>query len=196
MCHWCRSTRLVLIQRSFTSAHAAAPCPSSRAKLQTIAMRSSTSTFWKMSTHRGFARPRLHSRMRILNPALRAGSGIGSAMFASPSNGIPNLTVTVTSMRPSDSWNTGDPYERHVGRWSRLVAGRFLAWLSPRAIAQQRRRWIDPAGCPRLGVPEPSPGMTRRLTSHSIERPGTQAAGDARRCGKQRAILRETQWAT
>ena len=38
--------------------------------------------------------------------------------------------------------------------------------------------------------------MTRRLTSHSIERAGTQFAVDARRHGKPRGILRETQWAT
>lgn len=63
-------------------------------------------------------------------------------MFASPSNGTPNATVTVTNMRPSDSWNTGDPYEQYVGRWSRLVADRFLAWLSPHLSL----RWLE-VGC-------------------------------------------------
>ena len=38
--------------------------------------------------------------------------------------------------------------------------------------------------------------MTRRLTSRSIERGRTQFAMDARRRGKPRGILRETQWAT
>jgi hypothetical protein len=38
--------------------------------------------------------------------------------------------------------------------------------------------------------------MMRRLTSHSIERAGTRFAVDARRRGKPRGMLRETQWAT
>jgi SAM-dependent methyltransferase len=29
----------------------------------------------------------------------------------------------------SDTWQSGDPYERYVGRWSRQVAPRFVAWL-------------------------------------------------------------------
>lgn len=36
----------------------------------------------------------------------------------------------------------GDAYERFMGRWSRLVAPRFLAWLD----APPRRRWAD-VGC-------------------------------------------------
>jgi SAM-dependent methyltransferase len=45
-------------------------------------------------------------------------------------------------MRPGDSWNQGDPYERYVGRWSRLVADEFLRWLSlPSSL-----RWLD-VGC-------------------------------------------------
>ena len=42
----------------------------------------------------------------------------------------------------SDSWQSGDPYERYVGRWSRQIAPRFLAWL---ALAPGRR-WLD-VGC-------------------------------------------------
>src|SRR6478672_2669132 len=30
----------------------------------------------------------------------------------------------------SDSWQSGDPYERYVGRWSRQVAPRFLSCLA------------------------------------------------------------------
>jgi SAM-dependent methyltransferase len=42
----------------------------------------------------------------------------------------------------SDSWNKGDPYERYVGRWSRLVAPEFLDWLNlPPSL-----RWLD-VGC-------------------------------------------------
>jgi SAM-dependent methyltransferase len=45
-------------------------------------------------------------------------------------------------MRPGDSWNQGDPYERYVGRWSRLVADGFLRWLDlPPSL-----RWLD-VGC-------------------------------------------------
>lgn len=42
----------------------------------------------------------------------------------------------------SDTWERGDPYEQYVGRWSRRVAPRFLAWLSVPA----GRRWLD-VGC-------------------------------------------------
>ena len=28
-----------------------------------------------------------------------------------------------------DRWESGDPYETYVGRWSRRVAPQFLAWL-------------------------------------------------------------------
>lgn len=42
----------------------------------------------------------------------------------------------------SDNWQSGDPYERYVGRWSRRVAPEFLSWL---AIAPGQR-WLD-VGC-------------------------------------------------
>ena len=48
----------------------------------------------------------------------------------------------MTTTRPSDSWNAGDPYEQYVGRWSRLVANEFLAWLDlPSSL-----RWLE-VGC-------------------------------------------------
>ena len=48
----------------------------------------------------------------------------------------------MTSPRPSDSWNAGDPYELYVGRWSHLVAHDFLDWLDlPSSL-----RWLD-VGC-------------------------------------------------
>jgi SAM-dependent methyltransferase len=43
---------------------------------------------------------------------------------------------------PDQMWASGDLYEPYVGRWSRLVAERFLAWLQPRAGAW----WMD-VGC-------------------------------------------------
>jgi SAM-dependent methyltransferase len=42
----------------------------------------------------------------------------------------------------SDTWESGDPYEQYVGRWSRRVAPLFLSWLSIPA----GRRWLD-VGC-------------------------------------------------
>ena len=42
----------------------------------------------------------------------------------------------------SDAWTAGDAYEPYVGRWSRLVARDFLAWLEPTPSA----RWLD-VGC-------------------------------------------------
>jgi SAM-dependent methyltransferase len=41
-----------------------------------------------------------------------------------------------------DVWADGAAYERYVGRWSRLVAREFLAWLAIPA----RGRWLD-VGC-------------------------------------------------
>jgi SAM-dependent methyltransferase len=41
-----------------------------------------------------------------------------------------------------DHWEQGDPYERYMGRWSRLVARQFLSWLQmPSGL-----RWLD-VGC-------------------------------------------------
>jgi SAM-dependent methyltransferase len=42
----------------------------------------------------------------------------------------------------TDIWAAGDPYERYVGRWSRLVARDFLAWLAQPAGLE----WLD-VGC-------------------------------------------------
>lgn len=39
-------------------------------------------------------------------------------------------------------WGRGDPYERYVGRWSRVVAREFLAWLARPAGGA----WLD-VGC-------------------------------------------------
>ncbi len=41
-----------------------------------------------------------------------------------------------------DHWGSGQPYEQYMGRWSRLIARRFLDWLS----AAPRLRWLD-MGC-------------------------------------------------
>jgi SAM-dependent methyltransferase len=45
-------------------------------------------------------------------------------------------------MEPADTWELGDRYERYIGRWSRLVAAEFLAWLD----FAPGHRWLD-VGC-------------------------------------------------
>lgn len=45
-------------------------------------------------------------------------------------------------MAQRERWGSGSAYEPYVGRWSRLVAGRFIAWLDPTPGS----RWLD-VGC-------------------------------------------------
>jgi SAM-dependent methyltransferase len=44
--------------------------------------------------------------------------------------------------RSSDTWTAGATYEDFMGRWSRLLAPRFVSWLSVRPTAN----WLD-VGC-------------------------------------------------
>jgi SAM-dependent methyltransferase len=46
------------------------------------------------------------------------------------------------SFQPKDNWASGERYEPYVGRWSRLVARKFLAWLD----LPPGGRWLD-VGC-------------------------------------------------
>lgn len=41
-----------------------------------------------------------------------------------------------------DAWSAGDSYEHYMGRWSRLVAAKFVAWLSP----PDQAAWLE-IGC-------------------------------------------------
>jgi SAM-dependent methyltransferase len=43
---------------------------------------------------------------------------------------------------PKESWGAGGPYERYVGRWSRVVAREFCAWLGVAPASA----WVD-VGC-------------------------------------------------
>jgi SAM-dependent methyltransferase len=43
---------------------------------------------------------------------------------------------------PVDSWQSGNSYDRFMGRWSRLVAQEFLQWLP----VPEHGRWLD-VGC-------------------------------------------------
>ena len=46
------------------------------------------------------------------------------------------------ALRPADAWASGAAYEPYVGRWSRLVAREFVAWLA----MPPGSRWLD-VGC-------------------------------------------------
>jgi ubiquinone/menaquinone biosynthesis C-methylase UbiE len=48
----------------------------------------------------------------------------------------------MTNNPPQDKWSSGGAYEAYVGRWSRLVAHDFVAWLD----AGPGLRWLD-IGC-------------------------------------------------
>lgn len=88
----------------------------------------------------------------------------------------------------SDTWERGDPYERYVGRWSRLVAPQFLSWL---AVAPGRR-WVD-VGCgtgalaaaildrcapASVAAVEPSPGF-REVAARNLGGRAALHAGNA-----------------
>ena len=45
-------------------------------------------------------------------------------------------------MTTTDKWQSGDAYERYMGRWSRQLAPRLLQWLD----VPPARRWLD-VGC-------------------------------------------------
>ncbi len=49
--------------------------------------------------------------------------------------------MTMSVNRP-DPWQAGEPYELFMGRWSRLIARAFLAWLAPSPALH----WLD-LGC-------------------------------------------------
>ncbi len=53
------------------------------------------------------------------------------------------------SEKLKETWDTGELYERYVGRWSRLVAREFLAWLS----VSEEKCWVD-VGCGTGGLVE------------------------------------------
>jgi ubiquinone/menaquinone biosynthesis C-methylase UbiE len=44
--------------------------------------------------------------------------------------------------KANDSWSSGNPYDNFMGRWSALIAGKFLDWLS----VPPDRSWLD-VGC-------------------------------------------------
>ncbi len=52
------------------------------------------------------------------------------------------MHVQKSSSQRAEVWASGDSYEPYVGRWSRLVAREFLAWLA----VPEGRHWLD-VGC-------------------------------------------------
>ena len=89
-----------------------------------------------------------------------------------------------------DVWASGDAYEPYVGRWSRLVAGQFLSWLSIPA----QRDWLD-VGCGtdalaqtilkeaaphRVVGLDPSVGFVAHATAHVMDPRATFRIGDAK----------------
>jgi SAM-dependent methyltransferase len=88
-----------------------------------------------------------------------------------------------------DVWSQGRIYERYMGRWSRLVAAEFVAWLE----IPPGRRWLDvgcgtgalagailaraaPAGV--LAV-DPSPGFVAAATEQLADARARTAVADA-----------------
>jgi SAM-dependent methyltransferase len=64
----------------------------------------------------------------------------------------------------TDAWASGDAYEPYVGRWSRLVAREFLAWLAP----VPGGRWVD-AGCGTGALAETIIEMAAPALLHGVD---------------------------
>lgn len=64
-----------------------------------------------------------------------------------------------------EAWASGDSYEPFIGRWSRLVAQKFIPWL---AFAENSR-WLD-VGCGTGALTQTILGMTNPQTVNGIDR--------------------------
>lgn len=62
---------------------------------------------------------------------------------------------------PEDAWVSGTAYEPYVGRWSRLVAAKFLNWLA----APAGSHWLD-VGC---GTGALSRTILQRAVPHKVQ---------------------------
>lgn len=63
-----------------------------------------------------------------------------------------------------DSWQSGDPYEYYMGRWSKLVAEKFVDWLS----LKPELRWLD-VGCGSGALSEAIVNRCNPLTVMAID---------------------------
>jgi SAM-dependent methyltransferase len=93
--------------------------------------------------------------------------------------------------RPAAVWADGSAYERYVGRWSRLVARQFLAWVrvadgaawldvgcGTGALSETVLAAADPAAL--VGV-DPSPGFVAHARARLAEPRARFVVADARR---------------
>jgi hypothetical protein len=63
--------------------------------------------------------------------------GVGESVASGKSDQLP-----LKPAEPKDVWASGDAYEPYVGRWSRLIARQFIAWLR----VPPDKTWLD-VGC-------------------------------------------------
>ncbi|WP_394768323.1 class I SAM-dependent methyltransferase [Lacisediminihabitans sp.] len=82
-----------------------------------------------------------------------------------------------------DPWQHGDAYENYVGRWSRLVAPEFLAWLG----LPPGRRWLD-VGCGTGALSTTILELASPASVHGVE-PSEGFLETARRTLEGRAVL-------
>jgi SAM-dependent methyltransferase len=97
----------------------------------------------------------------------------------------------MTERVPVDNWSTGDLYEPYIGRWSRLVAAEFVAWLGIDAGAT----WFD-VGCgtgalshavlerarpAQVSGIDPSAGFIQHAQAHTSDPRAYFEVGDAQR---------------
>lgn len=76
----------------------------------------------------------------------------------------------------NDRWEVADPYERYVGRWSRLVAHEFVRWLA----APPGGAWAD-IGCGTGALTEAVLRECDPVSVHAIDKsPGFVASASAR----------------
>jgi len=95
----------------------------------------------------------------------------------------------VDPSRATDAWSSGDSYEPYVGRWSRLVAERFVGWLG----IPPGGRWLD-VGCGTGALPQailsqaapssvfgldPSPAYVEYAAGHTRDERARFEVGDA-----------------
>jgi SAM-dependent methyltransferase len=63
-----------------------------------------------------------------------------------------------------DSWESGNPYERFMGRWSRLVSDKFIDWLA----APTDLKWLD-VGCGTGALSEAIQARQQPRTLYAID---------------------------
>ncbi|HEY8370490.1 MAG TPA: class I SAM-dependent methyltransferase, partial [Thermodesulfobacteriota bacterium] len=88
--------------------------------------------------------------------------------------------------RPAEAWTGADAYERYVGRWSRLVAAEFVAWLG----RPQGAAWID-VGCGTGALGETVLALAAPARVEGVDRSAAYVAHARARLGSQAAAFTE-----